>query len=383
MKNNATRSFALYQSLYALILLPFFAYGTYYLLSLGLKSVTVGFLLASANALAVLTQPALAGLADRGIFSLDALICFSLSLFVLSSLGLVLGFAPLLFFALALISLYLINPLLNALSIEWNHRGQTVDFGAAKGTSALSYALFSLSMGSLLLKTGPAILPYTAAFGGSLLLFLIWKQKPAEGEKTQKITIKERPSLFKAQPQLLGLFIGISLVYANYSMFNSYLIHTIRSLGGKESSLGLAVAIAAAAEVPTMVFFSRIMKRFKLRHLLVLSACFFTLKTFIAYLAPGMGVLYFSQFIQMFSFGLYLPTSVYYMASITTHEYRAQAQASITGATTLGSLFAAISGGALIQYLGISAMLLLATLISALGALLIFIFSKRIALEQE
>lgn len=381
MKNH-TLSFSIYSSLYALILLPFFAYGTYYLIYLGLSSLKIGLVLSLSYGLAALIQTPLAGLCDKKILSLRGLLRLSLLAFSLASLALGLNILPLISFSLALILLYLINPLLNALSVELTHQGYEVDFGLAKGLSSLSYALFSLIMGSLLALVGPKLVPFGSALGGLIFFLVLRGEKDLEDRGQEEVKKPSSSSLFRENPSLLGLLLGVSLVYANYSMFNSYLINTIRNIGGGESSLGLAVAIAAAAEVPSMVYFSRIMKNFKLNHLLVFSAVFFSLKTLVAYLAKSLLVLYLSQAMQLLSFGIYLPVSVYYMASITTREYRAQAQAAITGATTLGSLFASLAGGILIHYLGVSSMLLIAFFISCLGCLLIYIFSERIASEK-
>lgn len=379
MNKNYTKKFSIYQALYALMLMPFFAYGAFYLIFLKQDSLTIGIILAVSYALASLLQTPMASLTDKEIISLPNLIKVTLVIFILSTLALAMDIFPIVSFVLAMILLYIINPLINALSVEMRHSGYNLDFGISRGMSSLSYAVFSIIVGRILLIASPKILPLASALGASSLLLLLAFAKIDLVKK--KVVVKDdkpRESLFKSMPNLLGLLMGISLVYLNYSMFNSYLIKTIESLGGSESSLGLAVAIASAAEVPTMFFFSRIMDRFKLRYLLVTSAFFFTFKTFVAFLAPNMTILYISQFIQMFSFGIYLPTSVYYMASITPDEYRAEAQASITGATTLGSLFAALLGGALIQYLNISSMLLIATLISTLGTILVYIFTRRI-----
>lgn len=381
MKNYTTK-FSIYQALYALMLMPFFAYGAYYLIYLNQDSLTIGIILATSYALAALLQTPIASLSDKEIISLTGLLKLTLLIFIASALALAMGVFPIVSFSLTLILLYLINPLINALSIEMSHSGYELDFGISRGMSSLSYALFSVIIGRILLLTGPKILPLASAIGGIILLILLSLEKIDLAPKKHSHEKKARVPLFKAMPNLIGLMLGISLVYANYSMFNSYLIKTIESLGGSESSLGLAVAIASAAEVPTMFIFSKIMNRFKLRHLLVISAFFFTLKTFVAYLAGSMTILYLSQFIQMFSFGIYLPTSVYYMASITSEEYRAEAQASATGATTFGSLFASLLGGALIHYLSISHMLLIATLISVLGTIMIFIFTERIEREK-
>ncbi len=379
---NYTRGFSIYQALFALILLPYFAYGTYYLLYLGQSSLSIGIILSLSYGLAALIQTPLASLCDRKILSLSSLLKINLLLFTLASLALALGVLPLISFSLSLILLYLINPLLNALSVEISQQGHELNFGLAKGISSLSYAGFSLILGSLLGLGGPRLVPFTSALGGTLFLLLLLADKKEISSTSKKLKTRKKGSLFKEIPGLFGLLLGVSLVYANYSMFNSYLINTIRDVGGSESSLGLAVAIAAAAEVPSMVFFSKIMKRFKLNHLMVFSALFFTLKTLLAYLAKSVLVLYLSQFMQLFSFGIYLPTSVYYMAEISTEDFRAQAQAAITGATTFGSLFASLLGGLLIQYLGISSMLLIASAVSALGTLLIYIFTERIAGEK-
>lgn len=384
MKKNFTLPFALLQSLYAMTLMPFFAYGTYYLLSRGFNNISIGIVLAAANILAILMQPAMASWVDGEKISLTKLMGLILTGLILCALALQAHFAELIFFCLVQIAVYSINPLLNTYSVKCNRQGYTVDFGISKGISSLSYALFSLLLGALLKIYGAKLIP-AASIGISILFILsLWKTTPRfRGDSPISKEGKRGPSLLSKMPALWGVLLSVTLIYSNYSMFNSYLVHTIRHLGGAESQLGIAVAIASASEVPVMILFTKIMQRVKLSKLLCIAAFFFTLKTFLAYLAPNIFSLFLTQAIQMFSFGLYLPASVYYMASITEVKDQAKGQAYMTSAATLGSLIASVLGGMIVEAYGAPRMLLLAASLSALGTVLMIVFTRRLAHEQS
>lgn len=383
MKKNFTLPFALLQSLYAMVLMPFFAYGTYYLQSQGFNNVIIGIVLAVANILAVLIQPLMATMVDKEKISLPRLMGFILLGLMISAFALRGNLLPLVFFALVQIAVYSLNPLLNAYSVSCNRQGYYVDFGVSKGLSSLSYAIFSLLLGSLLKLHGSSLIPMASILISLFFLLALWKTTPTfSKEVIESQTLETAQSLLKKMPSLWGVLFSVTLIYSNYSMFNSYLVNTIRHLGGGESHLGIAVAIASASEVPILLSFSKLMQRVKLSTLLCVSAFFFTLKTFLAFLAPGVWTLYFTQAIQMFSFGIYLPASVYYMASITEVKDQAKGQAYMTSAATLGSLIASVLGGIVVDAFGVPAMLLLATTMSAVGTITMVIFTRRLAHEQ-
>lgn len=365
-------------------LMPFFAYGTYYLLSRGFNNIAIGIVLAAANILAILMQPAMASWVDGEKISLTKLMGMILFGLILSALALQAHLLELVFFCLVQIAVYSLNPLLNTYSVKCNREGYYVDFGISKGISSLSYALFSLFLGALLKIHGAKLIPAASILISVFFILSLWKSTPTFSSSIQ-ITQEEKkgPSLMKKMPALWGVLLGVTLIYSNYSMFNSYLVHTIRNLGGAESQLGIAVAIASASEMPVMVIFTQIMKRFKLSTLLCVSAFFFTLKTFLAFLAPNIFSLFLTQAIQMFSFGLYLPASVYYMASITETKNQAKGQAYMTSATTLGSLIASVLGGMIVEAYGAPKMLLVATSLSALGTVLMIVYTRRLSREQS
>ena len=69
------------------------------------------------------------------------------------------------------------------------------------------------------------------------------------------------------------------------------------------------------------------------------------------------------------SFAIFVPASVYYINNLMPANDKIKGQAYMT-TTTLGGVIGSLLGGTLIDALSVPSMLLIATIISALGTLL-------------
>ena len=130
-----------------------------YLLGQGVASETVGLLLAAAGLLSCLTQPILAGMADRAerfvlrkvmlAMSLVCVLCFAAQLFP----GIPVGFVSLFYMAGIWCSDAMV-PMLNALYISYTQAGYPIHYGAARGVGSMASALSSLTVGFIIAKLG-------------------------------------------------------------------------------------------------------------------------------------------------------------------------------------------------------------------------------------
>lgn len=128
--------------------------------------------------------------------------------------------------------------------------------------------------------------------------------------------------------------IGITLIFYSHNIINTYLINIFENVGGSEENVGIALAIAAALELPVMAGFILLLKKFKCSSKIEFSAVFYFVKSFIPLLASSVSALYLAQTLQVLGFALYTPVSV--LTSMT--------------------------GGVIQDTLGVTAMLVIATI---------------------
>lgn len=141
--------------------------------------------------------------------------------------------------------------------------------------------------------------------------------------------------------------------------------------------MGIASGLSAVLELPIMIAFSFMIRKFSSRNLLRVSGVFFTVKAFLTLLAGNVMGIYLAQPAQMLGFGLFVPASVYYTNALIRPSDHARGQAFMTATNTIGSVFGSLLGGFLMDQKGIPAMLVAALGVSAAGTILVFISAQR------
>ena len=78
--------------------------------------------------------------------------------------------------------------------------------------------------------------------------------------------------------------------------------------------------------------------------------------------------------LQIGSFALYIPSSVYYVNETMLDQDKFKGQAVMTATNTLGGVFGSLFGGFLIDNAGVGAMNTVCFAMAAAGAVLVFLF---------
>lgn len=172
---------------------------------------------------------------------------------------------------------------------------------------------------------------------------------------------------------LLG---GVALLFAFHNIINNYLYQIMQPLGGTAADMGTSLSIAAACELPTMFLFSWLLKHFKCKSLIRTAALFFTLKAVLILTAGQIWMINLAQVLQMFAFALHTAASVYYTNQIIPKKDQVKGQALMTTANTVGGVLGSLLGGQLLNYLSVSSMLLIGTVISAAGTIIVFLSAE-------
>lgn len=374
-----------------------FNYASIFLLSRGYSNSRIGIVIALAGLISALLQPLVAGLADRGgKLNLRTLIllfcgCMLLCAAVLLIPGLWF-LCNALFYGILLAALQILTPLVNAIGMECINRGISVNFGLARGIGSISFALMSFLAGACIERFSTIVIPmliifcYLMVFAAACSFVFRAENRADTGSHTeegQKQETQKENSFFLAYKRFFILLAGVSMLFVCHNMLNNYLFQIMSYHDGGSEEMGIAAGISAVLELPVMLAFSAMIRKFSSRTLLRISGVFFTVKALLTLSAGSILGVYLAQPAQMLGFGLFVPASVYYTNALIRPSDRARGQAFMTATNTIGSVFGSLLGGFLMDGKGVPAMLFFAALISAAGTVLVFFSAQACTEEAE
>jgi len=179
------------------------------------------------------------------------------------------------------------------------------------------------------------------------------------------------------------MLIATLLMLTAHNILNTYLLQIIQSVGGNSSQLGIALAIQAVVEVPVLFGFSRLLKHFRPKTLMLIAAFGFALKALMYALSGSVSMIYVIQFAQMLSFAIFASASVYYTSEIIAKEDQASGQAYMTSMITVGTVLGSLSGGWMLELNGMNTMLAVNVVIALVGVGFALISIKHKELPQQ
>lgn len=366
-----------------------YAFATVFLLSRGFESSMIGVIIAAGNILGVVLQPMVASIADRSekisLHKLTAMLSIIMILLLV-----LLYFVPNGLLAVAVLFLLtdtflqVIQPLINSVSVYYVNQGVSVDFGAARGIGSLSYAAASYILGIVVEKFGTRSILMAGILVALVLLVTVLSMPVLSSSAASRLGEKEPEQNDAGLLAFAGRYknfmltlAGITLLFTFHNMNNAYLIKVIENVGGTSADMGRMLSIAAVTELPVMFLFSRISKHFKSSTLLMVSSAFFAIRAAGFMLAGNVMTMYLAAMLQIGSFALYIPSSVYYVNETMLDQDKFKGQAVMTATNTLGGVFGSLFGGFLIDNAGVSAMNTVCFAMAAAGAVLVFLFAGR------
>ena len=132
-----------------------------------------------------------------------------------------------------------------------------------------------------------------------------------------------------------------------------------------------ALKTAAASSISAV--FNHIRKKIHDHWLLRYAAFSFLLKAVLFLVAPSIEFIYIIQLLQTTSYGFLSPVQVYYASGKVNPTDMVKGQAFITASYTLGCAMGNFTGGQLLEFFGVSAILIAGVVIAALGTAVILL----------
>ena len=359
-----------------------YSYAERFLLHYGFTTGQIGLVIALAYLAAMILEPLLAQEADRGTrislkSGVTACAAFAILLTLLTPvLKSVLPLLAVLFGAMTCVTLGM-QPLGNAVGFHYINRGEPVDYSFSRGAASIAYALSSLLLGYLASKNIDSILWVYLAANVALFLVAVWFA-PNRTEQTPQESKNSVFSVILKYPKLMLFCAGMLILNVPHVLINSYLASITNVTGG---DMSIMIAIAAIVEFPAMMAYTHIRKRIDDRVLLLISACFYLLKTGLlalaAYFSVGTWAVYVSSATQMLCYAIFIPASSFFANDSVNREDQVKGQMLLTETTLCSGMISMLLGGLSIQKLGVPMTLLISEGFVLIGILIIAAAVKR------
>ena len=387
-----TLRYTLLNSTYFVAFCTIHACAAAFLLARGFSNTEVGILLALANIISAVFQPFIAGIIDKkGKLTNRRFILISVVVILLGSVALlfVTDVKAVVFVVFALIYMiqFAYQPVMTALCFEYQKAGSKINYGLARGLGSASFAVTAWFIGGIIEEQGVVILLWVniVTMAISFIVALTFrKPESATNEETAKKTEgKGFVAFLKAYLAFAVFLVATIFFFFAHNMINDFMIQIIRHLGGGETELGYANFLQAILELPVMALIGFVLKKISSSNLLAMSGFAFLIKIAILIFATNMFMMYVSQFFQIFAYAVFIPAAAYYVTNTMDESDQVKGQAYVTSAITVGGVFSNLISGIVLDNLGITQMLIIGTVVCAVGAVTATIAMKRLKHRAE
>jgi len=392
MKNTTTLTtrYSFLQGFFWASLCPSYALLSLYLTESGFFVREIGIILAIANICVVILQPLLADFADRTTkmtLKHITILLVSLTIFVL----LLLYFASNIFLLIAICVIFIsitsmtISTLVSAIGMYYINKGVKINFGMARGIGSISFALVSLVLGVLIERFGTDIILIAGALLYAILLLVLSTFKMERNTNaltTEPFQENENHGglipFFKKYKRFCVMLIGVIFLFSLHSTLNVYILQIVRYAGGTQSDVGICLSLAAVSEVPMMFFFTYLIKKVPSGTLLKISAIFFTIKAILFLFISSIWIVYTGQLMQLLSFAIYTPASVFYTNKLVASDDKVKGQSFLAVSQILGSIIGTLIGGLIHDSYGVMTMIQFGVVLSAIGTCIVLLCSPNL-----
>lgn len=385
-KKNLTLNYVTIQIGMWAMYAPLMGYTSVFLLAKGFSNTEVGLISGLGCIISAVLQAIVSGYADKeksksvktllimfaGIQIVLAVVLLALGNNFVLAIGIIFG---------SLISIMqLMVPLTNSMAMEMMNQGKEINYGAARGTASMMYALLVNAMGIFAKGDNLSIVPIATMLSASILLvgtaLFPFKKAPGSVDTETKSKSDVKPFLIK-YPKIALFVLGAICAYVGHNLINVFLFQIVTLKGGNHVNMGVCLSMAAVFEIPVMFGFAYMIARRDSYVWVRVGSVGIMLKIILTLLVPDMISLYIVQVCQLFGFATFVVATVYYANHAVEERDRVKGQAYMTMANTLGIVFASMFGGVLIDRYGTNGMMIAGSVITVVGTILIFLSTTK------
>ena len=281
--------------------------------------------------------------------------------------------------------------LYNMFGLSYVNAGYKLNYSLSRGIGSFSTSFTTILTGIIISYFASKnifvifVIMHTALFVVLLKLPFVHRsdiQKEAlrKGQVLEDLPPVERPTIELTNQSLWLLFVSMLLIYSCYNAGNNYHINILEALGGGSKELGISDAIMAVVELPAMAAFLPLSKKFSYRQIMCFSMIIFVVKVICFACATNILQIYATQVLQLFSYGLFIPSSAYYINDILEDHRRGRGQALLGVFTSgLSGLLTSPVVGMILDHFPVKTMLIIVSSVAIVGIVGVIYSTGKIA----
>jgi len=355
-----------------------FCYVSLILKSKNFSDTEIGLAAALGSAVSVILPPLISAFyARHANLPLKRIIAFVLLVTLVFVILLILVNSPVVFvmciFAIIVGTMISVYSLVNALAMQFENIGVPINYGLTRAVGSMGSASLGFVTGLIMEKMGgaaAALVFYAFLLCVVIVLVLTFTRPDKLGIKKPNVAKPEVPRtiVFSGvgkilkEPVCILFFLVMFFFICNQAALDTYQVNILRSHGGNDMDYGTLLLVMSACEIPLMMCFKFLIKRFSYARLLTFGFFFLIVKNVALLLSTSVAGMIAAQTLNLVSISLIVPASVYYSNAIVDKDQAVQAQALFAGtATGMGRIVGNILAGVIVDNAGLPMMLIVCT----------------------
>lgn len=256
-------------------------------------------------------------------------------------------------------------PLLSQIAMGYVRRGQTLNFGLARGMGSISYAITAVVVSRLVEGFSALALAPVFVLSSAVTLWLVHSLPgytedapvPMEHHEDGGQEPVGLVGFIARYKLLMAVLVGFCLAFIANTALATYLINIVENLGGDTALYGIATFCMAASELPAMTIMPKLRHKFGAGGVFMISGVSFLIRNGLICLAPNLPVLMVGLMFQGLSYGLMTSLLAYFVSEEcgTADEMLGQTYIAIM-TTGIGAAAGNLLGGVLQDAFGLNAM---------------------------
>lgn len=380
MDTHQKRRQMLYISaIYALYYMAYtcaFSFMAVFLSGLGYKGSQVSIIYTVMSCINLLAQPIMGYLSDSKIpIKRLTLIMMGVAIpigFVIPAVGgiyllLVVMVPTLSFFTQTMVSL------LDSWTYMAKETNDKITYSIARGMGSFSSAIIGLVVGRAMTQFGNGVI-FTMhgifmalAFVCALFFTNVPCRNVADDGKKGLSFFGAFKALASCKAYML-LLAGLFLLNIGKRAAISYMPLLITQFGGTSADQGNAVFMMTIAILPFMFMYPKLSRRFRPKHILIVACVLTAIRVITMAVVNSLPVLIYMQLLEGLTFGLYSPSLIDFVASVTPDKLRASAlSVSATVQAAVCGIVSNALAGVFLEFLTLKAMFVTYSVIAVIG----------------
>ena len=264
------------------------------------------------------------------------------------------------------------TPQLNSMAFIYEKSGARINYGLCRGLGSAGFAVGSFFMGQIWAQYGRNTLPVWVVASAVFTIVALQLMPSVPKQHAEEEARDKSISMFKffgKYKRVTVMAFALVLMFFCHSLIQNFMAIVIGTFDSAnvEGVQGTALLIQAMAELPTMLCFAFLMKKFGLFRILYIASIMFSIKHVLVLFCGSVPMFYGITALQMFSMGAILPATVYLSNELVNEADQNKGQAIFVTASTVVALLANFLGGWMFTFLDVKPVLIIGVVASAIG----------------